>query len=46
MENRVNLYAIVSLAYGWEDEPFDHTKLPAPIDPNVAIENVASMFNE
>ena len=46
MENNVNLYAIFGLAQNWEDEPFDHSKLPAPIVPNVAIENVKPMFSD
>jgi len=44
MEDRINLYAIASVAHLWDDEPFDHSKLPARIVPTVAIENVESMF--
>jgi hypothetical protein len=45
LEDKVNLYAIAELAPNWQDEPFDHSKLPAAIVPNVAIENIEPMFN-
>lgn len=41
---RVTLYPVSGVAGSWEDEPFDTSKLPATIAPNVTIENVSSLF--
>jgi hypothetical protein len=41
---RVTLYPLAGLTGDWEDEPFDHSKLPAMITPDVTVENVARMF--
>src|SRR5271170_3804195 len=46
MEQKVTLYPIAGLAAKWDDEPFDESKLPATIIPEVTIENVTTMFTE
>ena len=43
---RVTLYPINAVAEPWQNDPFDQTKLPAQIVPDVTIENVKAMFNE
>ncbi len=42
---RVTLYPINAVTQGWQNDPFDHSKLPAQIVPGVTIEDVKSMFN-
>jgi hypothetical protein len=46
MAQKVTLYPISGLAQQWDDEPFDHSKLPTTIIPNVTIENVSAMFTD
>jgi hypothetical protein len=43
---RVTLYPINAVSEMWQDDPFDHTQLPAQIVPGVTIENVKALFNE
>ena len=45
-EQRVTIYPIAGLAGSWEDEPFDESKLPAAIVPDVTVENVSPMFKD
>src|SRR5258706_92222 len=45
MGTRVTLYPINGVTESWQDDPFDHSMLPAQIVPDVTIENVKSMFN-
>ena len=42
---RVTLYPISAVSGAWQDDPFDHSQLPAQIVPEVTIENVKAMFN-
>src|ERR1700682_940211 len=46
MPTRLNIYPIDGLSQSWQDDPFDHSKLPADIVSGVTIENVKKMFNE
>ena len=46
MTTHVTLYPINEVTQSWQDDPFDHSKLPAQIVPDVTIENVKDMFNE
>jgi len=46
MTTGVTLYPIYAVTHAWQDDPFDHTKLPAQIVKDVTIERVDSMFNE
>ena len=46
MTTRVTLYPINGVAQFIQDDPFDHSELPAQIVPDVTIENVKSMFNK
>ena len=43
---RVTIYPIAGLAGSWEDEPFDESKLPAAIVPDVTVENVRPIFKD
>lgn len=43
---RATLYPIYAVSDMWQDDPFDHTMLPAQVVPGVTIENVKAMFNE
>jgi len=43
---RVTLYPVAGLAGAWEDEPFNHSQLPATIVPGVTLEDVSSMFHD
>jgi hypothetical protein len=42
---RLTLYPIAGVAGPWEDEPFDESKLPAPIASDVTVENVTPLFS-
>ena len=46
MPTRVNIYPIDGVSQSWQDDPFDHSTLPADIVSGVTIENVKEMFNE
>ena len=46
MTTHVTLYLINGVTESWQDDPFDRSKLPAQIIPDVPIENVKAMFNE
>ena len=46
MATQVTLYPINGVTESWQDDPFDHSKLPAQIVSGVTIENVRAMFNE
>jgi hypothetical protein len=46
MTTHVTLYPINEVTQSWQDDPFDLSKLPAQIVPDVTIENVKAMFNE
>jgi hypothetical protein len=46
MTTHVTLYPINGVTESWQDDPFDHSKLPVQIIPDVTIENVKAMFNE
>jgi hypothetical protein len=46
MQQDLTLFPISGLAAEWDDEPFDESKLPAAIVPDVTIENVSSMFTD
>ncbi len=46
MENRIALYPLLSVAAGWDDEPFDRSVLPIQIVPTVTIEDAKSLFRE
>jgi hypothetical protein len=41
---RVTLYPIAGVAASWEDEPFDESKLPATLTPDMTVENVTPLF--
>jgi hypothetical protein len=46
MEKRIALYPITSIAYDWDDEPFDRSVLPVQIVPGVKIEDAKTLFRE
>jgi hypothetical protein len=45
-ETRAHLYPLAAAAGSWEDEPFDASKLPSAIVPDVTIEDVSQMFKD
>ncbi len=46
MTTQVTLYPISGVTESWQDDPFDHSMLPAQVVPDVTIENVKAMFNQ
>ena len=46
MTTRITLYPINAVTELWQDDPFDHSMLPAQVVPDVTIESVKGMFNE